>query len=522
MELSELTLREKIGQTMCMMCERGAHVKQFGSIQKMMELYPIGSLYACKGMENGMMLHVEEEEYHRYVQEYEAFSKIPLLKMGECEQKGGKTVSFASDMGLGATDDAVLAYKKGVAVGQKARASDMDMILTPVVDLNMSPDSPVINTRAFGDDPEKVIPLVRAYVRGIQEQHVAACAKHFPGPDDKESVDPHLAPSDNLIAKEKWDATNGKVYQAMIEEGVDTIMTGHQNLVAYQAEKIDGRHPSATISHELITGLLKEQLGFRGMVVTDALCMGGFIGADGLENQIRCLTAGNDMLLWPGFAYMDEVERRVLSGEIAMERIDDAASRVIALKEKLGLLAKTKYNVWYDVAEAERLSRRIAEKSITLVRNDRNVIPGKHIKKALIVIVTPSERSYTKLTHLQKCFAQYHIEADVIRDTTQEEITEKQKEYDLVVFALCRTIHDPIGPLEFWGDNASSVWASNSADLSKTVVASFGTPYAFTYYKCTQMTYINAYSPDEAVQEAVVERILGKKAFEGVSPVKLQ
>lgn len=521
MKIDELTLREKIGQTMCMMCERDAHIKRFGSIKNMMEQYPIGSLYACKGMENGMMLHVDEEEYRRYAEEYNSFSKIPLLKMGECEQKGGRTVSFASDMGLGATNDAELAYEKGVIVGKKARASDMDMILTPVVDLNISPESPVINTRAFGDDPEKVIPIARAYVRGVQKQHVAACAKHFPGPDDKERVDPHLAPSDNLITKEKWDETNGRVYQAMIEEDVYTIMSGHQNLVAYQTEKIDGRYPSATISYELITELLKKRLGFKGMVITDALCMGGFIGGDGLENQIRSLKAGNDMLLWPSFEYMDEVERRVLCGEISMERIDDAVSRVFVLKEKLGLLAGIKYDAKYDFDEAEKIGQRIAGKSITLVRNVKNIIPQRNIKKVLIVIVTPSDGSYSKLTYLKKCFEQYNIEADIIRDTTQEEMKEKQNHYDLIVFALCRTVHDPIGPLEFWGANASSVWASNSANLSKTVVVSFGSPYSFSYYKCTQITYINAYSPDKAVQTAVVERILGKREFEGISPVKL-
>ncbi|MBP3362002.1 MAG: glycoside hydrolase family 3 protein [Clostridia bacterium] len=521
MNINNLTLREKIGQTMCMLCEREAHIRRFGSVEKMLERYPIGSLYACKGMENGMMLSIDMDEFKSCAEEYNSFCKIPLLKMGEAAWKSEKTVSFSSSMGLGAANDVDLAYRLGKISGQNAKRSGTDMVLSPVVDLNMSPDSPVINTRAYGDTPERVIPIAGAYIRGVQQQGVAACAKHFPGPDDKECIDPHLAPADNLISREKWDATNGKVYQEIIKEGVYTIMSGHQNLVAYQTEKIDDRYPSATVSYELITKLLKNRLGFGGMVVTDALCMGGFIGTNGLENQVRCLTAGNDMLLWPSFEYMDEVEKRVLNGEIPMERIDDAVKRVLELKEKLGLLMGAERSVRYDEKEAETVSREIAGKSITLVRNIRGVIPSADIKKVLIVIATPSERSGLKLKYLKECFERFGIKADVLRDTTQEEIKEKQDSYDLVMFALCRTTHDPIGPLEFWGNNASTVWASNSCDLSKSLVVSFGTPYSFKYYKCTQMTYINAYSPDEEVQAAVVERILGKKPFEGVSPVKL-
>lgn len=520
-DISRLTLREKIGQTMCMLCEYDKHIARFGSIEKMLEKYPIGALHTCKGMDNGKMLAITEEEYRDCVKEYNKYLKIPILKMGDAAPNNDDIIEFVSSMAIGAAADPQLAYRLGVNNAKKNKAHGLDFLLSPVVDVNISPQSPIINTRAYGDNSEIITAMANAYIKGLQENGVGACAKHYPGPDDKECVDPHIAPTDNNISKEVWDATNGKVYKGVIAGGVWAVMTGHQNLLAYQKEKIDGRYPGATMSYDLVTKLLKGKLGFRGVVVTDALCMGGFTGVDGIKNQVRSLTAGNDLLLWPELEYMDEVERLVLSGEIPMERIDDAVTRVLELKEKVGTFDEEK-TVTYDVNEIKNIRNEIANRAATLVRNECGVLPAKNAKKVLTVVVTPSEKAYKDLVRLGGYFAEYGIESDVVRDVSQSEIEEIQKDYDLVLFALQRGTHDPIGPMEFWGDNAMSIWASNTADTSKTVVVSFGSPYHFTsYYKNTKMTYINAYSRDDETLRAVVRGILGKQEFLGKSPVKL-
>lgn len=522
-DISKMTLREKIGQTMCMLCEYDTHIAKFGSIEKMLEKYPIGALHTCKGMDNGKMLGITAEEYGACVDEYNKYLKIPVLRMGDSTPSSGKIIEFVSNMAIGAAADPQLAYRLGAEEGKKNKACGLDFVLSPVVDVNISPQSPVINSRAYGDDPELITELANAYIKGLQENRVGACAKHYPGPDDKESVDPHIAPADNNISKEVWDATNGRVYEGVIAGGVWAIMSGHQNLVAYQEEKIDGRYPGATMSYDLITKLLKGKLGFKGMVVTDALCMGGFAGVDGIKNQVRSLTAGNDLLLWPSFEYMDEVERLVLAGEIPMERIDDAVSRVLEFKEKVGIFDEdTGENAVYDMNAIKRIRNEIANRAPTLIRNECGVLPAKNAKKILTVIVTPSENAYKSLVRLGDYFAEYGIEADVVRDMSQSKIEEVQKNYDLVVFALQRSTHDPIGPMDFWADNAVSIWASNAADVLKTVVVSFGSPYHYsTYYKYTKMTYINAYSRDDETLRAVVRGILGKQEFVGKSPVKL-
>lgn len=521
-DISKLTLREKIGQTMCMLCEYDKHIARFGSIEKMMEQYPIGAVHTCKGMDNGKMLGITETEYNACIESYNKYAKIPILRMGDGAPGCGDVIEFVSQMSLGAANDEELAYEMGAADAKYSRAHGMDYILSPVVDVNISPLSPVINTRAYGDNPEIVAKMAKAYIKGVQDNGVGACAKHYPGPDDKECVDPHMAPDNNNISKETWDATNGKVYEEVIAGGVWSIMSGHQNLIAYQDEKIDGRYPGATMSYDLITKLLKGKLGFEGMVVTDALCMGGFTGVNGVKNQVRSLTAGNDLLLWPSFEYMDEVERMVLAGEIPMERIDDAARRVIEFKEKVGVFDENRERPPYLLAESQKIRKKIAEKALTLVQNPCGTVPAPDVKKVLIAIVTPSDGSYKNIVRLKDIFAEYGVEADVVRDMPQDKIEEVQKNYDLVVFALQRSMHNPMGPLEFWGDNASSIWASNTADSSKTVIVSFANPYHYTsYYKCTDKTYINAYSDDAETLRAAVKGILGKQGFDGKSPVKL-
>ena len=331
-----------------------------------------------------------------------------------------------------------------------------------------------------------------------------------------------MAPINNNISKERWDATNGKMYSALFEEDVMSVMTGHQNLVCYQTEKINDRYPPTTMSKDVVSGLLKEKLGFKGVVVTDALCMGGFTGADGLENQVRSFAAGNDMLLWPDIEYMDLVEEKILDGEIPMERLDDAVERVLAMKEKLGILDGSFKSKTYDEEKANEIARRISEKGLTLIQNDLGVIPCRNLKKVLVVCITPNDAAYEDMKKFKEVFSKYGIDAEVRRDISQEEFEEIQDNYDLTVFALSRTAHNPIGPLQFWGENAASIWASNSGNPKKKIICSFGNPYSYEYYKETSTTYINAYSFNANIYESFVKAITGQIEFQGKSPVSLQ
>ena len=521
MDIKNLTLREKIGQTMIMLCTPEKFKKECGSIENFVKKYPIGGFYPCSELEKGLMKSVSKEACDELITECNKYLKIPVIMTADGPNNKKGLVSFGNQMLLGATNDTELAYEFGKIEGEKISSCGIHWWFAPVVDLNMSSLSPIVNTRALSDNPDIAIPLAKAIIKGIQDSGIASTAKHFPGTDDNERVDPHLAPLNNKITKEKWDATNGKMYSELFKDDVMSVMTAHQNLVCYQTEKVNGRYLPSTMSKEVVTDLLKEKLGFKGVVVTDALVMGGFTGADGINNQVKSFEAGNDAMLWPDIKYMDLVEEKILNGEIPMSRLDDAVERILKLKEKLGVLDGSFKPKEYDVKKAEELSKKISDNGITLVQNELGVIPVKNLKKVLVVCVTPSDANYEKFKKMQDVFEKYGIKAEIRRDIVQDEFEEIQNNYDLTVFALQRAPHQPIGPLQFWGDNAASIWASNSGDPTKKIVCSFGSPYHYEYYCETPTTYINAYVNTEIMYDTFVRAITGQIEFKGKSPVKL-
>lgn len=521
MDINSLSLREKIGQTVILLCTPEEHIRQFGSVEAFLKRYPIGGLYRSGNLSNGVMSSVLD--YEEVLEDYNKYSKIPLFSTGEAGMAKDGKVDFVSYMRLGAANDEALAYEYGKALALMAKDAGLNWIFAPVVDLNLCANSPITNVRAISEEPERAKKIAAQIIKGIQEHGVAATAKHFPGPGPNEFVDPHLAPIDNSITCEEWESTHGEVYRHLIREGIDTIMTGHQNMPAFQTEKVDGRYPGATMSEDLVNGLLRGQLGYDGVVATDALVMGGFSGAKSLENQILSLMSGNDVLLWPTLEYMDELEKRIINNEISVEVLDKAVERILALKEKLGLFDNKEKTEKYDEPYVNDVFYRVGQKCLTLVQDKNGILPinQNETKSILIVSVTPDDAQHVKIATLKDELSQYGLKTEIVRDIWTDELDKKQKEFDLVIFALCRLPHCPMGPMDFWGDNAASIWSSNASDIKKTMVVSFGSPYCFKYYSNTDMTYVNAYASDEMVVKAFAEALIGKIPFEGSSPVAL-
>jgi len=170
--------------------------------------------------------------------------------------------SFPNEMALGAANSPELAFEYGKSMANESRSVGVIWVLHPVADLNLNPFNPIINIRSISDDPDQAIKLLSQQIRGLQSNGVAATIKHFPG-DGVDFRDQHLLTSCNSLPLEVWKQKHGKVFQALIYSGVACIMPGHITLPAYQKEKINGMNPPATLSKELLTGLLKEEMGFR-------------------------------------------------------------------------------------------------------------------------------------------------------------------------------------------------------------------------------------------------------------------
>ena len=515
----ELTLREKIGQTVVCLSEKDKHIAMCGSVEEFLKKYPIGGMFNNGGLVKGLLTG-ETLDFKNLLEEYNQYLRVPLIGTAD---RGAFAASMdlqlIPQMGLGAADDAELAYKAGEYMAMDCRLSGVHWVFWPVCDLNISSLSPIVNTRAVSDDPALNAKIVAAEVQALKDNGVAATLKHYPGSPYNETVDYHLAPVDNETPMELWWDTYGKMYKELINQGAPSIMTSHINLVDYQKEKIDGKYPPATMSDELVNGLLRGELGYKGVTVTDALVMGGFCGTGSLENTVRSFLGGNDVMLWPAYEYIDLMEQKILSGEIDEAVLDAAVERIWNLKQEYGVLEPLPMPEGSKRYFEDRV-RQAAEACLTLVSDPNGVLP-MNPKKVCIVGVTPDDGQYKDLCLLKTEFEKYGCQVTMQRNIWTEDAEQAARENDLLLFALCRTPHHPIGPMDFWGEEATSIWSSNCCDKTKTVVASFGSPYFYKYYINSGATYINAYSSAPHVMEAFVKAVLGKIPFAGKTPVKL-
>ena len=511
MDISQLTLREKIGQTM-MVNDFERFCDQFGSAEAFLEAYPIGMVY-LGGSLVGERLFGKDYMTTPNVKAAKA-AKCPILFGGDMEfgrvQHGMSPMP--SLMNLGATNDLELAYEYGRTIGYGAIQAGNQWVFGPCVDLNVNPDNQVILTRSIGDNPERASALLREMIRGIEDCGVIACAKHFPGLGS-ENVDSHIAPIGLPLSKEEWNNSVRKVYETLIADGLSSIMTAHVPLPAFQTPLEDGSYSVATVSEEITQKLLKDGLNFNGVVVTDALAMGGLSGSS-VDLEIASFLAGSDVLLWPSLEYMDVLEQKILNGEISEER----------LNEKAGLFDENREVP--DVSHIPDVAQKIAEKSITLLNNKRGLLPldPNKIKKVFMVAVTPVEKQGIRLPVLEKLkdiLTERGIEVVFKADAWLSDLRENA-DCDLNLFVIDRPPMLYHGSKDIFGENGASVWASQASDKDKTLIVTFGNPYIYAKYYQGIEHYINAYDPCEMVFKAFVRAIFGEIPFEGVSPVELK
>lgn len=534
-----LSLREKIGQTMLMLPDRELELKLGeGSLERYFERYPVTGFF----MGWKLFIGIPEEERVEFVRksvlEYQQASRLPLLFQQDYESGVGLQgmTPFPKEMALGATNSTDLAYKYGKSVALECRSLGINWVLHPVADLNINPLNPIVNTRGISDNPQKAVELLSEQIRGLQDNDIAATIKHFPG-DGVDYRDQHLMTTANSLPLEAWKQYHGKVFAELIKRGVACIMPGHITLPAYQHEKLNGFFPPATLSYELLTNLLKKEMGFKGVIVSDAMTMGGFRGwyENDLEGQIASFLAGVDVLLWPSYEYMDSVEVRIRRGDIPMERLDDAVQRIWAMKERFGLLKKDRELIRPLTNDEKReiieASKEITERSITLIRDEDHKLPLsiEKDKKILLIAVTPvahkgDDRDFKRLLNLRNEFIKSGFNVDFQRNILYENQGWQDNAtdvYDKVIFLVARNTHTPFGPLQLWDDEAQSVWAANSMDKSKVIVISLGSPYIGNEYFERVKTYINTYSNDASTHSALLKVLTGKLPFKGVSPVDL-
>src|SRR5918996_3689280 len=284
----------------------------------------------------GIFVGIADRDRHRAeIAQLQARCRIPMVVASDLEAGAGHFVRggvpFPEPLAVAAANDPQLAYVLGTAAANEGRHAGIHWTFAPVVDVNVNPDNPIASTRSLGDDPERVARLAEAIAHGMQTHGLAACAKHFPG-DGVDDLDQHTVTSVNTLSRQEWHRISGLPFRKIIAAGVWSVMVGHMALPAWDdSQNACGVYRPASISHPLVTGLLREELGFQGLIVTDDMNMGGVAGyARRRERTVACIAAGGGMLLFPklpdDFATLLEAAR---SGILPEARVDDAVRRIL-------------------------------------------------------------------------------------------------------------------------------------------------------------------------------------------------
>jgi len=323
----------------------------------------------------------------------------------------GGVVQFPSNMGLVAGRDPAMAREVARCIAVQMKASGLDMIHSPVVDVNINPDNPEIGHRAFGDDPEIVAEYAVAMMHGFQEAGVIAAAKHFPGRGDSATDAHHACPVLQVDAK-RFDQIELLPYRRLIEAGLDSIMVAHCIYPHLDPDHI------ATVSRRIVTGLLREELGFEGLITTDSMTMGALIDRYGTgESCARALQAGADVILmkaenqWRGEIFYT-IRKWVESGKISASELDDKVRRVLRLKQKYGLFENMgmvdadKAAEPYGDPIIVETSRRAARRAILVAKDDLGALPLDRTKKVLLISQQNSIKSPNDIHDHPALFAQ--------------------------------------------------------------------------------------------------------------------
>jgi beta-N-acetylhexosaminidase len=507
----------------------------------------------------------EIHEQNRILQET---SKIPLLIAANTEAGGNGACHDGTEIGLhvkiGATGRPKYAYELGRISGIEAAAVGCNWSFAPIVDINRNWRNPIISSRCFGSDPDKVLAFSLEYMRGFMESNMACAMKHFPG-DGIDERDQHLSYSVNSLSCDEWDASFGKVYKGMIDAGIHSVMVAHIMMPAYQKRFNPGMKDEdtlpATISRELVTDLLRGKLGFNGLVVTDASHMVGLTCAARRADLVpMAIAAGCDLFLFyndpeEDLGFMMDGYRR---GIITEERLGDALRRILGVKASLGLHRKAKTEIVPPASglsvigcpEFKTIAREVSDRAITLVkRKADSPIPLDPVKHRRILLVPQESGSpiHGKIDPARKPMAAYLQEklqsagfeveifesmADRIAKAPPAEqgrmmmnayslktpISNLVDRYDLIIQVAF--VMNLFGTVQRIGWKLSKgtpdiPWYVHEVP---TIFVSLSCPFHLADVPQVK-TYINTYDKNEDTLDALVDKLVGRVAFTGTDPV---
>ncbi len=536
--LAGMDTNEKLGQLFCLAA--------MGDIDELMKeldrigMQPCGALFRL----------TPAAELREKIGRFQNHFEIPMLICGDFDRGSSNMIEEGTPNGhqmqIGATGDPELAYKAGLLCAKESAAVGANWDFGPVTDIDYNPYSPIVNVRSYGDDPEMVAEFTSKFAKGLMDGGMIACAKHWPG-DGRDFRDQHFIASVNDLSVEEWDKTYGMIYGRLIDEGVASVMTAHIMQPAYSRyfnpDIKDDEIMVGSLNKDLHEKLLRGKLGFNGLIVTDASSMVGFTERCPREKAVPLSIAnGADVFLFNRNIEedFDFMKKGYEDGIITPERLDEAVTRILGLKASIGLHEKKAngtlippvemLDIFNDPA-GKAQAKEIADKGITLVRNDEGVLPlNPEKQKNIYVIVLGDLGGYhNRKFGYHKLFVEelkkrgfnvmlYDNEnPDVPVKFAGAKIADLRKQIDVICyFANIQTNGGDSAARITWPGVRNTI--PNLISDIPTMMVSIDNPYLLTDAPAFK-TYVNAYTSENVVVETLVEKLCGESEFKGKSPI---
>lgn len=488
-------------------------------------------------------------------------SDIPCLIAANTESGGNGAARGGTEIGcgtkIGSTHNPDFAYQLGYVSALEAKQVGVNTLFAPIVDIHHDFHNPVISYKCFSNDPEEVKEMSLAFLKGVKDNGLVACAKHFPG-DGYDERDQHLSPSINPLSTKEWDERFGLVYTSLIEAGLPMIMVGHITLPSYEKEFNPEirKYLPATLSKEIVTDLLKEKLHFNGMVVSDATHMVALTCAMKREEILpRMIQSGIDMILFYN-DYEEDMEYMLKGyheGIITPERLQDALRRILGIKcmlkmnENKAVIPKTDLSILGCKAHQD-IARKVSQAGITLVKEEKGVLPLTPSKyKKILIVPQHDDNPFSSMMPkgiptvydmMKKKLEENGFEVEIFKSLMDQAlemnprdafniisniynfktpISALKEKYDLIIHMMDFDSHNTVERV-LWKMSKGTPDVPWYVNEVPTMMISLRCP--FHLFDAPQMkTYINTYDKNPSTIDVLVDKLVGKEEFMGVSPV---
>ncbi len=531
-----MTLRDEVAQLVFIAFHGespNTRSREYRKFVRMIRELRVGGLILVNWSNGRVIQKAEPYALAAFLNRMQRIAKVPLMVAGDFERGASMRVDgttvFPHAMAFGATGEPAFSRYEGEVTAREARALGVQWVYYPVADVNNNPDNPIINIRSFGENPQDVAAQVRAFIEGAhadRKNYVLATAKHFPGHGDT-AVDTHINIATITADRERLEKVELVPFRAAIEAGVDSIMTAHLAVPALSPPDLP-----ATLSPAILTGLLRQELGFKGLVVTDALEMGGIArGFTSGDAAVRALEAGADALLMPADAEaaIKAVVAAVETGRISRKRIQESVVKILAAKEQVGLDRKrfTDLEAIGDVVnspESNEKAQEIADRAVTLVRNTGNAVPLAAPDRACFVVLPESRfsaegQAFTQEVRKRQPKAPLAtLDPSMPREVLDGNLA-KLGSCDSYAVAAFATVSAYRGSVGLAGDLPHVIETLVSSGKPVALVA-LGNPYLLRNFPSVA-AYLATFSNVPPSEVAAVRALFGEIAIRGRLPVSI-